>query len=477
VSKTILFTFPKQLVSLAQLQHLDLTADEEAVSISQQPGNAFGNSYATPFVKRGVTAQSRANYVVTGVNTGVAGSSIKTPANYFDMSYLLNAAIWDTYFFSTLDNYSGYQSGTAGIGGGPANPAMAVAFPPEDPSALKDPIRAASHLMVRGAFNVNSTNKDAWKALLASNRFLSHPGGGDESGAMFPRSMEQLSASAERPTGNGPDSFSGYRRLTPAQIDAVAEEIVKQVRQRGPFVSLSHFVNRTLVTLNSRRRETITMSRCGPLQAALDLGGVNISPDGKLNAFSSTRYTDDKLNLQVEGTSPRADVLYAASSGLNNQPNPSPRGSHYGGEEEDGSPVWASSSADLNPGAVASIYADRVLLTDRNLVPEQGCRSTGIPGWLTQADVLQAIGPLISSRSDTFRIRTYGEALSADGKTVLARAWCEAIVQRTPHYVDPANSPEQRDASLTDRVLTPLNKRFGRRFEIVSFRWLNHDEI
>jgi len=117
------------------------------------------------------------------------------------------------------------------------------------------------------------------------------------------------------------------------------------------------------------------------------------------------------------------------------------------------------------------------MLTDAKLQPEQGFRSTGIPGWVTQADVLQALGPVLSARSDTFRIRSYGEALSPDGKTVLARAWCEVIVQRTPNYVDPTNTPTQRDATLTDKVLTPMNKLFGRRFEIVSFRWLSQDEI
>lgn len=73
---------------------------------------------------------------------------------------------------------------------------------------------------------------------------------------------------------------------------------------------------------------------------------------------------------------------------------------------------------------------------------EQGYRSTGIPGWVTQADVLQVIGPAVSARSDTFRIRTAGQSLDAAGK-VRATAYAEAIVQRVPEYIDPADPVEK----------------------------------
>jgi hypothetical protein len=132
-------------------------------------------------------------------------------------------------------------------------------------------------------------------------------------------------------------------------------------------------------------------------------------------------------------------------------------------------PDWAVTSADNNYGAVASIIADRVLLNTSKT--EQGYRSTGIPGWLTQADVLQVIGPSITARSDTFRIRSYGEALDADGKTV-ATAYCEAIVQRGFPYIDPANTTTDRGTDLTS-----LNKTYGRQLSIVSFRWLSPQEI
>jgi hypothetical protein len=110
-------------------------------------------------------------------------------------------------------------------------------------------------------------------------------------------------------------------------------------------------------------------------------------------------------------------------------------------------------------------------MSNPRMLREQGYRSTGIPGWLTQADVLQVIGAAISARSDTFRIRTCGEAVDAAGK-VIARAYCEAIVQRIPDYVDPANAATQRGTQLN-----ALNTLHGRQFKIVSFRWLSPREI
>jgi len=464
VKKTVLFSFPKTFTSLAQLQHIDLTADDQFVSISTQPGYAVGNSYATPFVRRRLTIQTRDDYTVTGVSGGESSTATKVANNYYDLSYLLNAALWDTCFFSTIDGISGSE---------PLNRSIVV-LDKSSPSSLIDPVTASSHLLIDGAFNINSTNKDAWKALLAGNRFLKHPAdgaAGASTDALFPRSLEQTSPGLSSPTGTADDSFSGFRRLSNQQIDAVAEEIVKQVRMRGPFVSLSHFVNRALVDLTTRNVAINPLSRSGSLQSALDNSGINISPDGKISAFSkSLNVTTDKVVLQADPNgSPKADLWGTQSNGS--------RGTTYGGTTDDGSPVWASESKDMNPGSVASIFADRLMVTDASLKIEQGFRSTAIPGWITQADVLQAIGPSIAARSDTFRIRSYGEALAPDGKTVIARAWCEAMVQRIPGYVDPSDPPSARMASTSDSALTTTNQKFGRKFEITSFRWLAQNEI
>jgi hypothetical protein len=76
---------------------------------------------------------------------------------------------------------------------------------------------------------------------------------------------------------------------------------------------------------------------------------------------------------------------------------------------------------------------------------------------VTPAQFSAAVGPLFSVRSDTFRIRAYGEALNpSDSSRIEAVAYCEAVVQRTP-----ASAPAG----------------FGRRFIVVSFRWLSVDDL
>ncbi|MCP5530914.1 MAG: hypothetical protein H7A44_10785 [Opitutaceae bacterium] len=80
---------------------------------------------------------------------------------------------------------------------------------------------------------------------------------------------------------------------------------------------------------------------------------------------------------------------------------------------------------------------------------------------VTQDDIRNVIDPMLAVRSDTFRIRAYGDAINpADagvaGATPEAVAYCEAIVQRT----------NQDD---------PLGN--GKKFVITYFRWLGPDDI
>jgi len=100
----------------------------------------------------------------------------------------------------------------------------------------------------------------------------------------------------------------------------------------------------------------------------------------------------------------------------------------------------------------------------------KGVRSIGRPGWITQADILGPIAPLLTTRSDTFVIRAYGSVMNPESQQVEAEAWCEAVVQRFPDYL---NTNDAAYHAPTE----PENQKFGRRFRVVSFRWLNKDEI
>ena len=449
-NKAVLFTVPSQLASLAQFQHADLTNDAGSLSIGHQPGNAFGNSYATPFVKRDLVRQNRCDYTLMGSPN--RSGALQTPRTYFDISHILNNSLWDRYFFSTIPAASTV----------PQNPTLTVSASATAVD-LRDPQKAASGLMVEGAFNINSTDKNAWKVFLASSRHFKHPSDtAIHKEATFPRSLEQPTAHALPATGKQNDSYSGYRRLSDAELDALATEIAKQVRRRGPFVSLSHFVNRALVDIGKDPE----LSRSGALQLALDESGVNISLDGSRSAFKDIQPGFERVTLAQKQGQPRADFDGGDLGG-----RPASFSGNLGNVED-----WAMTSTDNNFGAVAGIVADRGMLMNGTGSPtalerEQGYRSTGIPGWVTQADVLQVIGPSISARSDTFRIRTMGQARDAAGK-VVATAYCEAIVQRTAAFVDPSDP-----AHTPTDTRKPTNQKFGRKFEVVSFRWLSPDEI
>jgi Tfp pilus assembly protein PilX len=440
--RAVLYDIPDRLVSLAQLQHADLTGDDLSASIGHQPAYAVGNSYASPFVKRSLTIQQRHDYEIIGSPN--QSGAINVARNYYDLSYILNASLWDSFFFSSLDAASKQ----------PANPTLIFHGDP-DPARLTEPLQPAGALLIDGSFNINSTQKDAWKAFLASGRHFKHPADAEEDpSTTFPRSLRQTASATVPPSGNAADSYSGFRRLSDEQIDELAEQIVRQVRLRGPFVSISHFVNRSLAEILVNQE----LTRAGALQVAIDESGLNINSLGNRSAFARLTGSADAMKLSEKEGAPRADM--------------------DGGDRDHQLPNavssirdWAVTSTDNNYGSVASILADRPMLNNPRLQREQGYRSTGIPGWLTQADILQVIGSAISARSDTFRIRTCGEAVDSSGK-VLARAYCEAIVQRVPEYFDPANPASDRGTQLT-----ALNTLYGRQFKIVSFRWLSPREI
>jgi hypothetical protein len=123
--------------------------------------------------------------------------------------------------------------------------------------------------------------------------------------------------------------------------------------------------------------------------------------------------------------------------------------------------IWASPAVPQTTGAPVNQYAEA----------SSGPRSSAAPGYLTQGDVLQVLAPVITARSDTFRIRAYGNSLNPFNGNIQAEAWCEVVVQRVPEYVNASDSPE---------VFPPLdsiNENFGRKYRIVGFRWLNSDEI
>jgi hypothetical protein len=111
----------------------------------------------------------------------------------------------------------------------------------------------------------------------------------------------------------------------------------------------------------------------------------------------------------------------------------------------------------------SAMYNDRVA---------SGFLEENLPNVINQADILQSTSHFLTTRGDTFSIIAYGDSFDGTDHKI-EKACCEAIVQRLPDFIDNfSNSPND---SYDD--LSYLNKKFGRRFKIILFRWLNADAI
>jgi hypothetical protein len=390
VKNVILFNSPSRapgttempVFSLGQFQHADATADDLFASVGYQPGNAIGNSWFSPYVARptsfrkGVTVKSDPR-PMTG-NT--ANSSLAAGVGVYDISYLLNAALWDRYFFSTL-RQTGAEAGkpannrlsfAAGYTPTAAQLGLNSSRRPSPPRCRSRPIRTTppAHPLCRRAVSpgqrcvqhqLHVRRGLAGGAVLPAGHrpeqcreHVHHRCPGGETA--FPRSLPPpsfssnstlsstlLSSTVFAATGTGIESpsFVGFRKLTDPQIDALAVRIVQEIRSRGPFLSLAQFVNRKLGAA------TDPASNAGILQSALDA---------------------------IANTSPRP-------------------------------------SCPTRQELVKFSPNDQTIYPDFDITKESANRSEGIPGWLTQADVLQALGPVIAARSDTFVVRAYGEVV------------------------------------------------------------------
>lgn len=108
------------------------------------------------------------------------------------------------------------------------------------------------------------------------------------------------------------------------------------------------------------------------------------------------------------------------------------------------------------------------VITDQLQTPEayNNALVAGIPGYFSQMDLLARLGQILTPRSDTFVIRAYGETIDPISNRISASAWVEATVQRTTQRIS-GNIQDTGTGSIND---------FGRRFEIVSLRWLNEKQ-
>lgn len=310
----VLFDVPRAgtgVVSLGQLQHARLS------EFIWHPSYAIGNSLADPrlgtggdrglnrsaaltvdaasarlggFHERQVGYPAEAERGAADLWAKTARAMLSdvpgTDNVVYDLSFEVNQALWDRYFLST-GNAAAKLAFAENPDGNPLpngrmRPARGV---PDAKEALVDFHRAASALMVDGAFNVNSARVDAWKALLGSTR---NDGSGN---VAMPRVLDAPGKAWKTGASTDfADIWDVRRELTPEEIDRLARALVDEVRRRGPFPSLADFVNRRLA-----EDET---GRMGAIESAIRKAGINDSltkayPLSNKKSLPSYRHPDN----------------------------------------------------------------------------------------------------------------------------------------------------------------------------------------
>ena len=86
--------------------------------------------------------------------------------------------------------------------------------------------------------------------------------------------------------------------------------------------------------------------------------------------------------------------------------------------------------------------------------------------FLSQADILSALSPSISARSDTFKIRAGASPINPTTQQPSSSIYCEATVQRLPERWDGDHSKEMENA-----------QGFGRKFKIINIRWFDRSQL
>jgi hypothetical protein len=345
--------------------------------------------------------------------------------NLLDHTFLFNHSVYDNFFFSSVADQDGATAKNRWSDFlNRRNPLTARSLQPylpegqtlQDAEGVVDGSstpydKIAQYLMTQAPFNVNSTNVQAWKAVLSSLAktnitYYDTAKGSERSelvggiplvGQNFP-SGKSTDERADLATVDGRTAhWNGYRKLSDVQIEALAGKIVEQVRLRGPFLSFSEFVNRRIGT-NSQ------LTRMGALEAAIENSGLNAG------MFAN------QVNIRATDVTDENNFDYKTPEVLTGNP------------------------------------------------------AEGAPSWVMQGDVMKVLEPGGTVRPDTFVIRVVGQARDSAGVT--AQAYAEAVVQRYPEFVDLTDSPDKEYSNLNS-----LNQKFGRKFRIVAFRWLQRDEI
>jgi hypothetical protein len=519
-------------VSIGQLMHANVSASDLF------PYRTVGNSFPNTVVPLDKSWTYGTPYTVTQYTGG---------ATFADMSYLMNNALWDNFFFSgaapvlksskngnynsvrdlkAQDVLNNFAAGTGKL----ANPSLRLYQPfgisdapyafgftgdattpaflntadrnttPVSPDGWK---KMSSYLLNDGAFNVNSTSVEAWTALYASLKGLGI-GSNDKTTAQFPRIIGPTGQAVTVNDLKKSSYWNGFINLSDTQIRALAVATVAEVKARAkffyrterdqdyppgirrflgfpngqepatPMLGMCEFINRFLGPTKKFSADITYSLYPLPTSATSNTGAAyadNFSPPTATAAPCPNNYKWMIRSGLLESAIARADKTLGSATLASTPSNGAiidPAVSHN----------WKNNGA-TNGGSTGmppGLFWRNIEI----LTPDDNTNRThngfGAAGCLFQGDLLQALGPRLATRSDTFTIRAYGEATDDSG----ANASCviELVVQRTPEYIDNKTQPHERIEDLaTANASKAVNSLLGRRFVIISARWLAKSEI
>ena len=288
------------------------------------PGVGIGNAFADPclpaddvYVFSKSEMEDTNGFRTYKTNTRIFG-------DYFDHGLLINDAMWDRWFCSSVSDMpdkSGKKQAREvldkflkGEEQLPVSRYKRVSTPYNNDALVERIMQSdgwkyiAQYLMIDGGFNVNSTSEAAWAAVLQglsrrklvsgqNGRLKFVEDGKGPNQVLFSRFMLSTTdksidglggynanhGASDFRDSNMATAWGEVRMLEPEGIKTLARKIVEQVRKRGPFLSMSDFVN--------RRLEAGENGLTGALQAAIDATDINRdftnAPDAMLKTVPS----------------------------------------------------------------------------------------------------------------------------------------------------------------------------------------------
>ena len=389
------------------------------------PGVGIGNAFADPMLPADKVFSH--NEIMGDAALG----------DFWDHGLMINDALWDSWFASSLA---------------------------ARPSSLGGTGREELKTVLQQAFSTDASSNRA--SGIANRRFLP-----DLQGKPSEAVVEELARTDE-----------GYKHAS-KYLTVAGGFNVNSTSQRAWEATLLGLKKRKILYSRSGRPSVLNNSQTS-LSHVDDYGSIGVTqgiPDGEAMAWSDLRTLSDTQIRSLARNMVKEVKKRGPFLNMSDFVNRRLQSGEMG--------VKGALQAAIDESSINSTFDE---LSDMVIAPKGGYPNqdaargsvyTAAPGYLIQSDVLAVLGNILTTRDDTFTVRAYGELANREG-VVLSRAWCEAVVQRGINYVDPVNSPEtparqvnMKSGALEDTELSAVNKAFGRKFNIVSFRWLSPEEV